>query len=113
MVRRWLGTTGTLVGSTSSSTWSARRNEVASTKSPTSWWFRRPPQWPIINIVSGRSTATWSVIVLAFDGPTPMLTRLTPSPAGVGWCHAGIWTSGRDGPSASGNRSRNASTWMA
>ena len=33
---------------------------------------------------SGRSTPTWSVIVLAFDGPTPMLTMLTPSWARCG-----------------------------
>ena len=28
----------------------------------------------------GRSTATWSQIVFALDGPTPMLTRVMPAP---------------------------------
>jgi hypothetical protein len=29
----------------------------------------------------GRSTAMWSVIVFAFDGPTPMLTIVMPLPS--------------------------------
>jgi hypothetical protein len=33
------------------------------------WLSRRPPQWPIISHASGRSTARWSVIVFALDGP--------------------------------------------
>ena len=43
---------------------------------------RNPPQWPIISQQCGRSTAMWSVIVLALAGPTPMLTRVTPRPSG-------------------------------
>ena len=48
------------------------------TRSPMSWWFRSPPQCPIISIRSGRSTATWAVIVFALAGPTPMFTMLMP-----------------------------------
>ena len=40
---------------------------------------RRPPQWPIISQQCGRRTARWSVMFFAFDGPTPILTMLTPS----------------------------------
>ena len=40
--------------------------------------WRRPPQWPTISQQCGRSTARWSVMFLAFDGPTPMLTSVTP-----------------------------------
>jgi hypothetical protein len=32
---------------------------------------------------SGRITARWSQIVLALDGPTPILTREMPSPRGA------------------------------
>jgi len=42
------------------------------------WLPRRPPQWPIIIQACGRMTARWSQMVLAFDGPTPMLTRVMP-----------------------------------
>ena len=37
-----------------------------------------PAQWPSISQACGRSTAMWSVIVLALDGPTPMLTMVMP-----------------------------------
>ena len=78
-----------------------------------SWWFRSPPQCPIISIRSGRSTATWSVMVFAFDGPTPMSTSVTPSRPGRRACQAGICRPGAAGPIASGNASRNASTCQA
>ena len=80
--RVWLEITGTLSGSRSSSTRSSRIYAVASTRSPISWWLRRPAQCPIISIRSGRSTARWSVIVLALDVPTPMFTMLTPARPG-------------------------------
>ncbi len=38
----------------------------------------QPPQWPTISQQSGRSTARWSVIVFAFEGPTPILTSVVP-----------------------------------
>ena len=44
---------------------------------------RRPPQWPIINQASGRSTAKWSQIVFALDGPTPILTKVMPERSGA------------------------------
>ena len=47
------------------------------------WLGRNPPQWPIISHASGRNTARWSQIVLAFDGPTPMLTSVMPPPSGA------------------------------
>ena len=43
--------------------------------------FRSPAQWPTITQACGRSTAMWSVAVLAFEGPTPMFTRVMPEPS--------------------------------
>jgi hypothetical protein len=40
--------------------------------------LRRPAQWPSISQACGRSTAMWSVMVLALAGPTPMLTMVMP-----------------------------------
>ena len=111
---RWFDATGIDGGSTRSSTPSARRYVVASTRSPMSWWFRSPPQCPIISIMSGRSTARWSVIVFAFDGPTPMSTSDTPERPGPGKWYAGICRPGRSG-SLTGppTAARNASTCQA
>ena len=39
----------------------------------------QPAQWPTISHACGRSTAMWSVAVLALDGPTPMLTSVIPT----------------------------------
>ena len=38
------------------------------------------------------------MIVLAFDGPTPMFTMLTPERPGSLWCQAGIWRPSEPGP---------------
>lgn len=38
-----------------------------------------------------RNTARWSQMVLAFDGPTPMLIKVIPWPSAVIRCQAGIW----------------------
>ena len=47
-------------------------------------------QCPTISQTCGRKTAMWSVIVLAFDGPTPMLTIEIPEWSGrIRW-KAGI-----------------------
>ena len=37
------------------------------------------------NVTSGRSTATWSVRFLAFEGPTPMFTIETPALPSAQW----------------------------
>ena len=37
-----------------------------------------PAQWPSMIQACGRSTAMWSVMVLALAGPTPMLTMVMP-----------------------------------
>ena len=39
---------------------------------------RRPAQWPSMIHACGRSTAMWSLMFFALDGPTPMLTIVMP-----------------------------------
>jgi hypothetical protein len=48
---------------------------------PSSCVLRKPAQWPSISHACGRSTAMWSVIVLALAGPTPMFTIEMPVPS--------------------------------
>jgi len=43
--------------------------------------WRKPPQCPTISQQLGRSTARWSVMFLALEGPIPMLTSVTPWPS--------------------------------
>ena len=50
------------------------------------------------------------MIVLAFDGPTPMFTMETPARPGSMWCHAGIWRPVASGPVQSGSNAQNSST---
>ena len=50
-----------------------------------------PAQWPIMIQASGRSTARQSVMVLALEGPTPMLIIVMPSPPAVIRSKRGIW----------------------
>ncbi|KKO82269.1 hypothetical protein WU86_03975 [Corynebacterium xerosis] len=50
----------------------------------------RPAQWPTIIQQCGRSTARQSVMVFAFEGPTPMSMMVTPSPSSRTRWYAGI-----------------------
>ena len=52
--------------------------------------LRRPAQWPSISQACGRITATWSVMLRAFDGPVPILIMVMPPLSGATRWKAGI-----------------------
>ena len=83
---RWIsGTAG--IGESgrmcSSNTESLRSYALPRMRSPMRMRASMPAQWPIMIHASGRSTASESVMVFAFEGPTPMLIMVMPSPSSV------------------------------